>query len=127
MKELVCCFKSDSDLADEENMICNQNMVMVPLQIKLFSRKLAHLANAGTVSKSTLGPSPLHLIKTLTKIKRSEGKLQKCATFNTILTYAMGVRVEEGQRQKKGLSHKNSYGRITIYLLQRDNLSYLLF
>ena len=39
----------------------------------------------------------------------------------------MGVRVEEGQRQKKGLSHKNSYGRITIYLLQRDNLSYLLF
>ena len=39
----------------------------------------------------------------------------------------MGVRVEEGQRQKKGLSHKNSYGKITIYLLQRDNLSYLLF
>ena len=67
------------------------------------------------------------MTKTLRKTKHSEGKLQKCATVNTILTYAMGVRVEEGQRQKKGLSHKNSYGRITIYLLQRDNLSYLLF
>ena len=67
------------------------------------------------------------MTKILKKTKHLEGKLQKCATVNTILTYAMGVRVEEGQRQKKGLSHKNSYGRITIYLLQRDNLSYLLF
>ena len=67
------------------------------------------------------------MTKILKKTKHLEGKLQKCATGNTILTYAMGVRVEEGQRQKKGLSHKNSYGRITIYLLQRDNLSYLFF
>ena len=66
------------------------------------------------------------MTKTLRNIKHLEGKLQKCATVNTILTYAMGVRVEEGQRQKKGLSHKNSYGKITIYLSRRDNLSYLL-